>query len=312
MLLKQVMQVVELLDRPEVPAEDVARLFAAPGVPGAEIHAERGPTLMFKLLIPGSQGKSTGGDAPTLGITGYLGGIGARPQRIGLVSDADGCVATLAAALKLVQMHRDGDRLPGDVLATTHITTHAVIKPHHLVTFMDSPVDIATRNRYLVDPRMEAILSLDTTRGNRIINHRGFALTPTVKEGYVLRVSEDLLQIQQDVTGRLPLVLAITTQDITPYGNGIFHLNGMMQPATVTGAPVVGVAITSEVAVSGAATGVSHEVDIEAAARFAVEVAKAFAVGSIRFYDPAEFERLVNLYGSMRHLQTLGQACAGA
>jgi len=76
-------------------------------------------------------------------------------------------------------------------------------------------VDTATKNRYLVDQSMEAILSLDTTRGNRIVNSRGFAISPTVKEGYILRVSEDLITIQQKVTGRLPSVFAITTQDIT-------------------------------------------------------------------------------------------------
>lgn len=99
-------------------------------------------------------------------------------------------------------------------------------------------------NRYEVDPSMDAILSVDTTKGNRIINIRGFAITPTVKEGWILRVSEDLLDIMQYVTGRMPAVVPITMQDITPYGNGIYHLNSIMQPATTTNAPVVGVAIT--------------------------------------------------------------------
>ena len=81
---------------------------------------------------------------------------------------------------------------------------------------MDSPVDMATMNKYEVDPAMDAILSVDTTKGNRIINHRGFAISPTVKEGYILRVSEDLLDVMSITTGRLPVVFAITTQDITP------------------------------------------------------------------------------------------------
>ena len=45
-----------------------------------------------------------------------------------------------------------------------------------------------------VDPAMDAVLSVDT-KGNRVVNRRGFALSPTVKEGYILRVSEDLLSI---------------------------------------------------------------------------------------------------------------------
>jgi len=144
---------------------------------------------------------------------------------------------------------------------------------------MDAPVAIETMNKYEVDERMEAILSIDTTKGNRIINHRGFAISPTVKDGYILRVSEDLLDIMQIVTGQLPVVFPITTQDITPYGNDIFHLNSILQPATSTHAPVVGVAITAEVAVPGCATGANNCIDIESAARFVVEVAKAFGEG---------------------------------
>ena len=72
-------------------------------------------------------------------------------------------------------------------------------------------------NEHEVLPDMDAILSVDTTRGNWILNQRGFALTPTVKQGYILKVSPDLLTIMRYVTGNPPLVLPITTQDITPY-----------------------------------------------------------------------------------------------
>ena len=140
-------------------------------------------------------------------------------------------------------------------------------------------------NKYEVDERMEAILAIDTTKGNRVINCKGFAISPTLKDGYILRVSEDLLDIMQIVTGTLPVVFPITTQDITPYGNEIYHLNSIMQPATATNAPVVGVAITTEVPVPGCATGANHTVDIEMAVRFVVEVAKAYGEGKCSFYD---------------------------
>lgn len=39
---------------------------------------------------------------------------------------------------------------------------------------MGSPVDMATVNREEVDGELDAILSIDTTKGNRVINHRGF------------------------------------------------------------------------------------------------------------------------------------------
>ena len=67
-----------------------------------------------------------------------------------------------------------------------------------------------------------------------------------------MRVSEDLLGIAEIATGKLPQVFAISTLDITPYGNGLYHLNSIMQPCTCTDAPVVGVAITTQTAVPAA------------------------------------------------------------
>ena len=246
-------------------------------------------------------------NAPTLGIIGRLGGIGARPHKIGLVSDADGAITALAAAAKIAVMRKKGDVLKGDIIIATHLCPTSPIIPHEPVDFMDSPVSLETMNKYEVDERMEAILSIDTTKGNRVINCRGFAISPTLKDGYILRVSEDLLDIMQIVTGKLPAVFPITTQDITPYGNEIYHLNSIMQPATATSAPVVGVAITTEVPIPGCATGANHTVDIEMAVRFVVEVAKAYGEGKCSFYDEKEFRRLTSLYGSLEHLKTLGK-----
>ncbi len=109
------------------------------------------------------------------------------------------------------------------------------------------------------------------------------------------------------VTGQAPAVLPITTQDITPYGNGIHHLNSIMQPATATDVPVVGVALTAETAVPGCASGASQVMDIEMAVRFCLEVAKAYGQGECALHDAEEFGQLVALYGSMKHLQTMGR-----
>lgn len=309
-MLKQVLEVIELVDRPRVTREEIQDLFSSRGIGTVEVESvesEKGKTRVVKLLVAGTEGKSGGGTAPTLGILGFLGGVGARPDVTGLVSDGDGAVAALSAALKLVDMYRLGDRLTGDVILGTHVCTDAPVIPHDPVPFMGSPVGIQIMNQYLVDSRMDGIISIDTTKGNRVINERGFAVSPTVKEGYILRVDDELLSIQQNVTGRAPVVFAVTTQDITPYGNGLYHLNSILQPSTATEAPVVGVAITAEVTVPGCGTGASQEIDIEQAARFAVEVAKAFTSGKTRFYDPEQFDRLVSLYGGMSHLQTLGR-----
>jgi len=309
MALKQVLEITDLLDRATITGEAVASFLGEQGVKHIEVQTvqgEKGKTDFVKFLIPGINGKKGKGDAPTLGIIGRLGGLGARPTVLGLVSDSDGAVCALSIGLKIIDMQKKGDVLTGDVIVATHICPDAPTQPHDPVPFMGSPVDMATMNRLEVDKRMDAILSFDTTKGNRVINHRGFAISPTVKEGYILRISEDLLDIMQMTTGRLPVVFPITMQDITPYGNGLFHLNSILQPCIATDAPVVGVAITAEVAVPGCGTGASHEVDMEQAVRFGVEVAKVFGKGSLQFYDPEEFARCISLYGSMKHLQGTG------
>lgn len=309
MSVMETLEILDLLDRPDAGgAAVVARLQERGPVEAGwrRITGERGGTDFVWVTIPGTRGRRSGGEAPTLGIIGRLGGLGARPEAVGLVSDADGAAAALAAALKLAAMAAAGDRLAGDVVVCTHICPDAPVRPHQPVPLMASPVDSAVMNAHEVRPEMEAILSIDTTRGNRVLNAKGLAITPTVKEGWILRVREELLDLLGWVTGRLPLVLPVTMQDITPYGNGVYHLNSMLQPAVATSAPVVGVAITAEVAVPGSATGASQPDDVATAARFAIEVAKAFGGGRLAFYDPAELERLVDLYGSMRHLQTLG------
>lgn len=307
MSLQQTLQVFELLDSASVSGQEVVDLFSGYAGVTASFHRVSGPkgqTDFVRITVAGRDGKSQGGSAPTLGIIGRLGGIGARPTRIGMVSDADGAVAAVSSALKLAQMQRKGDFLSGDVIITTHICPNAPTRPHEPVDFMDSPIDDIAMNENEVAPGVDAILSIDTTKGNRILNHKGYALSPTVKQGYILRVSEDLLRIMEMTSGRPAVTFPITTQDITPYGNGVYHLNSILQPATATDVPVVGVAICTESVVPGCGTGASHEVDIALAVKFAVEVAKEFGRGTCAFYDAGEYARLLEMYGSLSHLSS--------
>ncbi len=310
-MLRQVMTILDLVDRPDASGKLVAEQLRALAGPGATVEVEtisgeRGSTDFVRVHIPGSHGRTAGGQAPTLGVIGRLGGLGARPEMIGYVSDGDGATAALATAAKLLEMHRRGDVLPGDVLVATHVCPDAPTRPHQPVPFMDSPVSLDAMNVHEVHPEMDAILSIDTTKGNRIINHRGIAISPTVRQGYVLKVAPALVDVLERVTGEPAHVFPVTTQDITPYGNGVDHLNSILQPAVAAQAPVVGVALTTITAVAGCATGASHEVDIALAARFAVEVAKDFGAGRASFFDAHEAALLERLYGSMRHLQSPG------
>lgn len=311
MVLKQVIEIHDLLETPVIEEKKIREYFTSKGLEAAdvqmqEVRGDEKSTLFIKISIEGKEGRSKGKSAPTLGVIGRLGGIGARPHKTGLVSDADGALTALACASKIAEMRKKGDELKGDIIVASHLCPHSPIIPHQPVPFMDSPVSIETMNQHEIDDRMEAILSIDATKGNRIINQKGFAISPTVKDGYVLRASEDLLDIMQIVTGKMPVVFPITTQDITPYGNDIYHLNSIMQPSTATSSPVVGVAITAEVPVPGCATGANHCLDIELAARYVIEVAKAWGEGECSFFDEKEFQKLVELYGSLEHLKTLG------
>jgi hypothetical protein len=308
-MLKQVIEVMELLDSAIVTGAQVKTVLESHGLKDITlktITGEKGSTDFIKIKIPGTSGKTVGGKSPTLGVIGRLGGIGARPEQIGLVSDSDGATVALSIALKLSIMIKKGDRLHGDIIISTHICPDAPVKPHKPVPFMGSPVDTATMNREEVDPEMDAILSIDTTKGNRISNWRGFAITSTVKEGWVLKVSDDLLDIMGWTTGEMPKVCPISTQDITPYGNDLYHINSLMQPCTATDKPVVGVAITSQIPVPGCGTGASHPTDIEEAARFVLEVAKQYGRGLCCFYDESEWDNIMKRYGALKELQTLG------
>lgn len=305
-MLKQVLEIIESLDDPFISGNKIAGLLSSRGlkhIEVIEVKEENGKTDFIKIIVPGRKGKMNRGDAPTLGIIGRLGGVGARPEIIGYVSDGDGAAAALSAALKLADMASKGDILDGDVIISTHICPNAPTQPHQPVPFMGSPVDMQTMNKMEVDSMMDAILTIDTTKGNRILNKRGIAITPTVKDGYILNVEENLIDIFQIVTGEQVSVLSITTQDITPYGNGLHHINSLMQPCTATSSPVVGVAITAQTAVPGCASGASHEADIEQAARFSIEVAKAFGRNNCRFYDKEQWEIIIGLYGTMSHLK---------
>lgn len=310
MVFKQMLEVFDILDDINASGDRVAEYLKTiktdADVQVKVIYGDKGTTDLIKVTIPGTNGKINGGDAPTLGLIGRLGGLGARPERIGFVSDGDGALSVLTAAAKLLDMQKKGDTLDGDVIVVTHICADAPTEPHEPVDFMDSPISMQQCNDEEVSEEMDAILTVDTTKGNRVINTMGFAISPTVKEGYILKTSDDLLDIMQMTTGRLPNVFPITTQDITPYGNDLYHLNSVLQPAVATNAPVVGVAITTEVPVPGCGTGATHGADVDMTVRFLLEAAKAYGRKQCSFYDEKEFDHIVKLYGTMNHLQTMG------
>ena len=112
--MKILLDLLDLLDDPRVTGESVVTRLKDWGVRDAATKTigTNGKTTDFvNVLIPGRNGKTAGGNAPTLGIVGRLGGLGARPALIGFTSDGDGALAALTIAAKLGQMHVRGDIL---------------------------------------------------------------------------------------------------------------------------------------------------------------------------------------------------------
>ena len=210
MLYKQLIELFDILDSASASGAQVVEYFRSI-VPDCQVETyplegPKGHTDMVRILIPGRNGKSKGGSAKTMGILGRLGGLGARPEQLGFVSDGDGALTALAVAAKLLDMQKKGDFLEGDVFISTHVCPDAPTTPHEPVPFMNSPVETWQVNKEEVTDDLDAVLVVDTTKAT------GSSITalchlPTVKEGYILRVSEDLLDVMISTTGRLPTYL---------------------------------------------------------------------------------------------------------
>ena len=188
-MFQRVLDTFEILDSAYASGKAVQDLFASKGfgdiVEVQQLNGPKGTTDFVRIIIKGSNGKLSGGTAPTLGVTGRLGGLGARPEMIGFVSDGDGALTAIAVALKLCDMQKKGDVLPGDVIVTTHVCPNAPTSPHFPTPFMGSPVEMGTINTLEVEMDVDAVLSVDTTKGNKIICKRGFAISEqAVTEGF--------------------------------------------------------------------------------------------------------------------------------
>jgi len=303
-LLKQILEVCDLLDSPKASGMQFKELLQERGADIVEVttvEGEKGSTDFIKVVVKGTDPR-----APKLGVVGRLGGVGARPLQLGLVSDADGAIVALACAFKLAEMKERGDVLAGDVIIATHVTPRAPVKPYKPVPMMESPVDIFKLLKLEVDPSADAVISVDATKANRVIKSPDIAITPTIKEGWILKVSDDLIDIYTWVTGHEPYIVPITMQDITPFSTPVYHINSMVQPWLYTKAPVIGLAVTSRAVIPGSATGVTDVYALDKACRFTLEVAKGFTAGNVKFYDEEEYRKLRELHGDVGELLRKG------
>lgn len=98
MTFRSVIDLLELLDDGRTAGAQVAEYLSALGSAKVSVKRVEGDkpgtfTDFIRCEIAGTRGKISGGSAPTLGIIGRLGGVGARPARKGFVSDGDGALA---------------------------------------------------------------------------------------------------------------------------------------------------------------------------------------------------------------------------
>lgn len=132
MLMKQIIDAYEVLDSSFVTGEAVKEYLlgikADANVEVYELVGPKGSTDMLKVRIPGKNGKTNGGDAPTIGLLGRLGGIGARPERIGFVSDGDGALCAVALAAKLLDM-QNKEIILTVMYLSQHISAHMLRQP---------------------------------------------------------------------------------------------------------------------------------------------------------------------------------------
>ncbi|MEM1610791.1 MAG: DUF1177 family protein [Sulfolobales archaeon] len=295
-----VIRVIDILDAPRVGEEDIEQLVS--GCREASIHFERlkgekGETLFTKIVFDFGGGRG-------IGIIGRLGGVGARPHLIGMVSDADGAIVALAVAEKLGRMCSRGEELMGRFVIATHISTNSPIRPEKPAPMMDSPVDLDQLLMREVDESVDAHISIDATKGNKVIKIRGFAITPVVVRGWILRPTEEVLEIYSWIAGRPPILVPITMQDIVPFSTPVKHINSILQPWLYTDTPVMGVAITSESVIPGSATGVTDLSSLEPASRFVLEIAKKYTSRSIEIYYENEYQTLLKYHGDLKEIMS--------
>ena len=86
MLFKQLIEAFDIIDSKNVNGNSVASYLKSikqdADIQVYPLVGPKGSTDRLKIRSPGLHGKTSGGDAPTIGLLGRLGGLGARPERM--------------------------------------------------------------------------------------------------------------------------------------------------------------------------------------------------------------------------------------
>ncbi len=285
MMLKTLMEVIDILESKD-PVDKIREKLN-----GKVNHYEEkqlGKVTYIKCLYKG-KGKGR------VEILGRLGAI-QMSQEKGLVSDADGAIVSLAVLFELLNLREKGIELDIDVSFVTNISLDAKLIPHQPFNFMVPLVGLDEALKEEVDSEANLILSIDSTKGNRIAKYDDFAITHVIKDGYILKVKDDLIDIYNRVTGHEVYLVPLTTGDLTPMEYNVYHISTLVSPWLYSNSPLIGIATVSKQVIPGYVTGVLNVEMLEHASRFCLEVLKYVEKGG-RVYEESELKELKEKLG---------------
>lgn len=170
-----------------------------------------------------------GGGKQRIEILGRLGAIQMKENK-GLVSDADGAIVSLTALLELVNLMQKGIEFDIDISIITNISLNAKLISHKPFNFMVPLIDFNDALKEEVDPKADLILSIDSTKGNIIAKYDDFALTHVIKDGYILKLDDNVIEIYNRITGHEIYFIPLTTGDLTPIDFKVYHISTLVSP----------------------------------------------------------------------------------
>ncbi|ARM76926.1 DUF1177 family protein [Acidianus manzaensis] len=228
-------------------------------------------------------------------ILGRLGAIQMKDSK-GLVSDADGAIVSLALILELINLKDKGITFDVDVSVVTNISLNAKLIPHKPFNFMIPLIDFNDALKEEVDPNADLILSIDSTKGNRLAKYDDFAITHVIKDGYILKLEDEVIDIYNRVTGHEVYMVPLTTGDLLPLDFNVYHISTLISPWLYTDSPVIGLATVSKQVVPGYVTGVLNMEMLEHTSRFCLEILK-YVEKEGKIYNEEELKEIEEKLG---------------
>ncbi|ACP35317.1 protein of unknown function DUF1177 [Sulfolobus islandicus Y.G.57.14] len=291
MMLKKLLEVIDILES-EDPLQKIKEKLEGK-VKYEEVKA--GEVTFIKALYEG-------GGKDKVEILGRLGAIQMVGVNKGLVSDADGAIVSLTTLLELLNLREKGIELDLNVLFVTNLSVKAKLIPHKPFDFMVPLLGLDEALKVEVDPSASFVVSIDSTKGNRIAKFDDFAITHVVKDGYILKLHDNVIDIYNKVTGHEIYMVPLTTGDLTPLDYNVYHISTLISPWLYTDSPVIGIATVSKQVIPGYETGVLNIEMLEHASRFCIELLKYIENGG-KMYEEKELEELENRLGKSNLLK---------